>query len=159
MHLVGFHCTCVSRSTVLGMSNTDGYQCFVNTVMILPLSHIAVNWPTSWTPLIISRLTLNHSFIFIITRGYELYFSSPLVLTALYLSSSLSHVTEMSASCDIFERPFRAAQILTCCLVCYRSFRATLTSALYDLSYRSFRWWKRRTYTGLSRWLFYATKN
>jgi hypothetical protein len=88
--------------------------------MSFRLSYIAVNWPTTWTPLINSRLTLLHSFMFIITR-YELYLSS-LVLTALYLSSSLSRVPETSASCDIFERPFRAAQILTCCLVCYRSF-------------------------------------
>jgi len=64
MHLVGFHCTCVSRCTVLRMSNTDGIQGFVNTVVIFRLSYIAVHWPTSWTPLIISRLTLLHSFIF-----------------------------------------------------------------------------------------------
>jgi hypothetical protein len=150
VHLVGFHCTYVSRCTVLRTSNTDGCQAFVNKVMSFRLSYIAVNWPTKWTPLIISRLTLLHSFmfIFIITRDYEL-----------YLSSSLSRVPEMSATCNIFERPFRAAQILTCCLVCYRSFRATGTSALYDISYRSFCWWKRWTYSGLSRRLFYAAKN
>ena len=138
-------------------------QAFVNTVMSLRLTYIAVNWPTSWTPLIISSLTLLHSFfiyhhswlwiiliitIIIITPARRIIFT---IIPVTY-SINVSKLRYLWATISCCANINLLSSLLSI-IPCGRNVSTVWSFVQIASSV------KRRTYTRLSRRLFYATKN